>query len=201
MTSCQVACKAGDDDWYAFNYDPQFVLMSVTPGTTYQMKVRGYCEGYETWSDWSDPIEFAIPAGCVFAGYESDNWNDATSWLDGIMPSLSDNVAIEADVIVPNGCTAFANSIVFNSRGSNPTPTLTIADGGQMQCNENFRATMKKSINAYPATEGNRAGYYLISSPLKNPSGYVYDVLNLLTSQDGNPTYDYYKWDYRWSIY
>ncbi len=199
MTSCQVACKEGDDDWQAFNYDPQFVLMSVTPGTTYQMKVRGYCEDYETWSDWSDPIEFTIPAGCVFTGYESNNWCDATSWLDEIMPSLSDNVAIEADVIVPNGCTAFANSIVFNSRGSNPTPTLTIADGGQMQCNENFRATMKKSINAYPATEGNRAGYYLISSPLKNPSGYVYDVLNLLTSQDGNPTYDYYKWDYRWN--
>ena len=199
MTSCQVACKAGDDDWYAFNYDPQFVLMSVTPGTTYQMKVRGYCEDHETWSDWSAPIEFTIPAGCVFAGYESDTWNDATSWLDEIIPSLSDNVAIEADVIVPNGCTAYANNIVFNSRGSNSTPTLTIADGGQVQCNNKFWATMKKTIAAYPAEEGNKAGYHLIASPLRNPSNYVYDVLNLLTSQDGNPTCDYYKWDFRWN--
>ncbi len=199
MTSCQVACKVGDDDWYAFNYDPQFVLMSVMPGTTYQMKVRGYCEDHETWSDWSAPIEFTIPAGCVFAGYESDTWNDATSWLDEIIPSLSDNVAIEADVIVPNGCAAYANSIVFNSRGSNPTPTLTIADGGQVQCNDKFWATMKKTITAYPTEEGNKAGYRLIASPLKNPSNYVYDVLNLLTSQDGNPTYDYYRWDFRWN--
>ncbi len=200
MTSCQVACKAGDDDWYAFNYDPEFVLMSVTPGTTYQMKVRGYCEDHETWSDWSEPIEFNIPAGCVFAGYESDHWNDATSWLNEIMPSLSDNVAIEADVIVPNGCTAYANSIVFNSRGSNPTPTLTIADGGQVQCNANFKATMMKTINAYPATEGNRAGYYLIASPLKNPTYYANTpsdiAMNLLTTENGTPTYDFYKWDY-----
>lgn len=203
MTSCQVACKEGDDDWYAFNYDPQFVLMSVMPGTTYQMKVRGYCEDHETWSDWSDPIEFTIPAGCVFAGYESDHWNDATSWLNEIMPSLSDNVAIESDVIVPDGCIAYANSIVFNSRGSNPTPTLTIADGGQMQCNENFRATMKKTITAYPATEGNRAGYYLIASPLKNPTYYANTpsdiAMNLLTTENGSPTYDYYKWDYKWN--
>lgn len=199
MTSCQVACKAGDDDWYAFNYDPQFVLMSVTPGTTYQMKVRGYCENNAIWSDWSDPIVFTIPAGCVFAGFESNHWNDATSWLDEIMPSLSDSVAIEADVIVPNGCTAYANSIVFNSRGSNPTPTLTIADGGQVQCNNKFWATMKKTIAAYPAEEGNKAGYHLIASPLRNPSNYVYDVLNLLTSQDDNPTCDYYKWDFRWN--
>lgn len=203
MTSCQVACKEGDDDWYAFNYDPQFVLMSVMPGTTYQMKVRGYCEDHETWSDWSDPIEFTIPAGCVFAGYECDHWNDATSWLNEIMPSLSDNVAIESDVIVPDGCIAYANSIVFNSRGSNPTPTLTIADGGQMQCNENFRATMKKTITAYPATEGNRAGYYLIASPLKNPTYYANTpsdiAMNLLTTENGSPTYDYYKWDYKWN--
>ncbi len=203
MTSCQVACKAGDDDWYAFNYDPQFVLMSVTPGTTYQMKVRGYCEDHETWSDWSDPIEFSIPAGCVFAGYESNHWNDATSWLDEIMPSLSDSVAIEADVIVPNGCTAYANSIVFNSRGSNPTPTLTIADGGQVHCNVNFKATMMKTINAYPATEGNRAGYYLISSPLKNPTYYANTpsdiAMNLLTTENDTPTYDFYKWDYSWN--
>ena len=203
MTSCQVACKEGDDDWQAFNYDPQFVLMSVTPGTTYQMKVRGYCEDHETWSDWSEPIEFNIPAGCVFAGYESDHWNDATSWLNEIMPSLSDNVAIEADVIVPNGCTAYANSIVFNSRGSNPTPTLTIADGGQVQCNANFKATMMKTINAYPATEGNRAGYYLIASPLKNPTYYANTpsdiAMNLLTTENGSPTYDFYKWDYSWN--
>ena len=203
MTSCQVACKAGDDDWYAFNYDPQFVLMSVTPGTTYQMKVRGYCENNETWSDWSAPIEFTIPAGCVFAGYESDTWNDATSWLDEIIPSLSDNVAIEADVIVPNGCTAYANSIVFNSRGSNPTPTLTIADGGQVHCNVNFKATMMKTINAYPATEGNRASYYLISSPLKNPTYYANTpsdiAMNLLTTENDTPTYDFYKWDYSWN--
>ena len=203
MTSCQVACKEGDDDWYAFNYDPQFVLMSVTPGTTYQMKVRGYCENNATWSDWSATIEFTIPAGCVFAGYESDHWNDATSWLNEIMPSLSDNVAIESDVIVPDGCIAYANSIVFNSRGSNPTPTLTIADGGQVHCNVNFKATMMKTINAYPATEGNRAGYYLIASPLKNPTYYANTpsdiAMNLLTTENGSPTYDFYKWDYSWN--
>ena len=203
MTSCQVACKVGDDDWYAFNIDPQFVLMSVTPGTTYQMKVRGYCENNATWSDWSATIEFTIPAGCVFAGYVSDHWNNASSWLNEIMPSLSDNVAIEADVIVPDGCIAYANSIVFNSMGSNPMPTLTIADGGQVHCNVNFKATMMKTINAYPAAEGNRAGYYLISSPLKNPTYYANTpsdiAMNLLTTENGTPTYDFYKWDYSWN--
>ncbi len=187
------AIKVNEGAWIETQpIDPQFSGFSVTPGYSYQVKVSGYCSNYEAWSEWSEPISFAIPEGCVFVGYESNDWDDATSWLNGI-PTLSDNVALEANVTVPVGYIAYANSIERNDK------TITIEDGGQMQCNENFTATMKKTINAYPATEGNRAGYYLISSPLKNPSGYVYDVLNLLTSQDGNPTYDYYKWDYRWN--
>jgi len=198
------AIKVNEGAWIETQtINPQFSGLSVTPGYSYQVKVSGYCSEHETWSEWSEPVSFAIPEGCVFVGYESNDWNDATSWLNEIMPSLSDNVAIESDVIVPDGCIAYANSIVFNSRGSNPTPTLTIADGGQVHCNVNFKATMMKTINAYPATEGNRAGYYLIASPLKNPTYYANTpsdiAMNLLTTENDTPTYDFYKWDYSWN--
>lgn len=191
------AIKVNEGAWIETQpIDPQFSGLSVTPGYSYQVKVSGYCSEHETWSEWSEPVSFAIPEGCVFVGYESNDWDDVTSWLNGI-PTLSDDVALEANVTVPSGYIAYANSIEENEK------TLTIEDGGQVQCNANFKARMMKTINAYPATEGNRAGYYLISSPLKNPTYYANTpsniAMNLLTTENDSPTYDYYKWDYSWN--
>ena len=192
----QLGVKENDGEWMVTSWGEQYNAFNVTPGSTYQVKMRGYCGDYEVWSDWSEPISFTIPAGCVFVNAdETNNWMIGGNWLAGTLPTLQDNVAIEDDVTVPNGYTAYANSISFNTIGNNPTPVLTIADGGQVQCNENFTATMKKTIVPYPQTE-HVQGYYLIASPLKSEGHYYTQVKNLLTVQDGNPTYDFYQWKY-----
>ncbi len=129
-----------------------------------------------------------------FLGTTDDDWSVAANWEPEVAPTLTQNVILYANVTIPNGCVAEANSIT--GTGTEPGAfTLTINDGGQLKHNNSgVRATVKKHIVGYG--EGNthtRNGYYLISNPMNTnistTSTPNYESTGILAG-----TYDYYSW-------
>lgn len=163
-------------------------LTGLLPNTDYRVQVKSECS--PEWPDLSVYASFKTEDYCVFTDASGDGyWDNAQNWAGGI-PTIQDDVVLEADVTIPSSYVAKANSIDNNGHA------ITIEDVGELQCNNQFSAIMKKTILPYPPTP-HVQGYYLIASPLKNP---IYNPgsndLNLLTTQDGNPTYDFYQWKY-----
>lgn len=112
-----------------------------------------------------------------------------------IMETASGNINLSGPSIVPSGSTLNMGSYSLNNGLG--ASRFIIEDGAQVKCNNSFNATMKKTIEAYPAEQGNRAGYYLIATPLSNNAGYSgTGALNLLTEENGNLTYDFYQFSY-----
>ena len=167
-------------------------LTGLTHNTTYLAKVKSNCSSAE----WSYNIEFTtLPDGTiVFTNDNGDgNWGTEDNWIPAGIPTLTNDVIIRANATIGSTCVAEANSITYEG---SPTPTLTIADGGQLQTSSNVTATVKKNIEAYtiPETtddEHKANGYYLISSPVfeaSNPSS-----CGMITTASN---YDLYQWDY-----
>lgn len=169
-------------------------LTGLLPNTDYRVQVKSECS--PEWPDLSVYASFKTEDYCVFTDASGDGyWDNAQNWAGGI-PTIQDDVVLEADVTIPSSYVAKANSIDNNGHA------ITIEDVGELQCNNQFSAIMKKTILPYPPTP-HVQGYYLIAAPMKgNQIGYNnnagYRVWNLLTTDidSGNPTYDFYKWDY-----
>ena len=169
-------------------------LTGLLPNTDYRVQVKSECS--PVWPEQSAYASFKTEDYCVFTDASGDGyWDNAQNWAGGI-PTLQKNVILEANVTIPSSYVAKANSIDNNGHA------ITIEDVGELQCNNQFSAIMKKTILPYPPTP-HVQGYYLIAAPMKgNQIGYNnnagYRVWNLLTTDidSGNPTYDFYKWDY-----
>ena len=117
-------------------------------------------------------------------------WETANNWRPVGVPTLDENVTIQADVTIGAGVLAKANDI---SREFGHT--ITIEDGGQLiHNNEGVTATMKKNITGHGGD--NNGGWNFIASPIST-SVHPYPV-GLITDDNSNPnnlTYDFYYFD------
>ena len=113
------------------------------------------------------------------------NWNDASCWENGEMPtSASDNVLIRAAAVIPSGCSAVCGTIEFDGNGA----SITIEDGGALKHNNSgVNATVKKHIEPY--TEGERDQWNLMAVPCVEEI-YCYYINNLISGD-----YDLYYFD------
>ena len=133
-----------------------------------------------------DNISITVPPTANTNG----NWNNAATWATGAVPSSSANVVILSDVTIPNGYTATANNITI-AGGS-----LTIADGGQLICNNAVEATVHKTIAAW--NTGLTGGWYFIASPINVNNLAPTNVTNMISdanAANGDRTYDLYSLD------
>ena len=131
------------------------------------------------------------------------NWNDASHWLGGVLPSPEDEAFIDAPcqlnqnvevaaLTITEGQTLTLQSgkkLTVSGTLTNTLPEgLVINDGAQLVHNtENVCATVKKSIAGY---NNDRGKYHLITNPLTSAVNPETASVNHLTS--GN--YDLYYW-------
>ena len=161
-----------------------YELTGLTAGTAYEWQVKGICD--DTESGWASSSFSTIDEGFktfITAGA----WDVDANWFPEGVPTIEDQVSIEAAATIPAGVVATAKRVDLNG-GS-----ILIKDGGQLkQGAATLRVTVEKEITAY----GNNKGYYyFISSPfsgrtLYEESGTWSRVDNLF---DGE--YDFYAFD------
>ena len=118
-------------------------------------------------TDWALNSPSGIPEG--WTTYEhifqtAGDWDVATNWNSGTVPTAGSNVVIAANVMVPSEYVADAGS-VFIEEGN----TLTIADGGQLKHSNEVQGTIQKFITGYGDVT-NPGGYYLLGAPINMDS-------------------------------
>ena len=86
-------------------------------------------------------------------------WDNLSDWTPAGLPSASDDIYINNSITIEDDVIANAHNITLGPNGS-----LTIADGGQLICNNSVTATFKKEITAYTQAAG-KDRYYLIANP------------------------------------
>ena len=129
------------------------------------------------------------------------SWDDPSMWrtgngkASGGLPTINDNVLINAKVMIPEGFVAQVNKIELNidtvqvdRSGINKYGSLVIADGGQLKVNNPVGATMQKAIAGYGRGGSN---WILIAPPvveaLKPESDSIGGIIE--------GTYDLYSFD------
>ena len=152
-------------------------INGLMPATEYEWQVRGMdCDGSGTYTDWSAMHYFTTDTPPIFIS--NGNWNDASHWNTGTVPDAGSDVIIQADVIVPAGYIAVANTVNLDG-GS-----ITVADGGQLRHHtHNLMVTMKKSIVGY-GDANNQNNYYLLAFPFLN-----YQVPTDIAANEGSDLY------------
>ena len=122
------------------------------------------------------------------------NWNVSANWRGNSVPADGSDVVIRAKCTIPNGVVVQSNGITIGENGA-----LTIADGGQLICNNELNATVEKNIEAYTISQNLGAilsdSWYLIASPITEdytPTGSMlentYDLYRL-----NNTAWENYK--------
>ena len=165
-----------------------YAASNLEPNTPYAWQVKSDCGDFQ--SNWVSSFFKTKDDALVFA-YEGD-WDDLENWEDAegnaatALPTLNNNVRIDADAEIPAGVVAQANKITIGE-GS-----ITVKDGGQLkQSSATVKVTMEKEITAYGESEGN---YYFIASPFSGRTLYGDSdwnhVENMLTGE-----YDLYAFD------
>ena len=110
------------------------------------------------------------------------NWNETGNWSNGLLPTASTNVVIQANATIPSGCLAEAGAVMIDNG-----KTLTIADGGQLvHGNAGLMATIKKGITGVgDSWSSDNDGWHFIASPMVNDTiallmlGQFYDLYRL----------------------
>ena len=127
-------------------------ITGLTANTDYEVQVGSECY------NWSEAVAFSTMAEGKYFIDEGD-WCEAGSWVPNSLPTLADNVTLNANATVASGCVAEANSIDLNGN------TLTIEDGGQLHHNnDGVHATVEKNITAY--TTNSSDGWHFIAHPM-----------------------------------
>ena len=150
--------------------------------------------GYSLMLDSDNNIEIYKP----FLWNNTDTWDGTIATdLSGNLPTASTDLIINRAVKIPNGYTAYADNITFGTYGS-----IIIEDGGQFITGKPVAVSGRKNVVA--AKAGNKTGWYLISSPVNNPS--IKNNTNLITEDAySDPTYDLYRYnevkDLQWENY
>ena len=110
------------------------------------------------------------------------SWNVAGNWRPASIPSVEEDVVINANCVIGNEVVGKANNITVNSG-----KTITIEDGGQLQhSNTGVVATLQKSITGYTNTNG-KDNYNLMALPF---ASYTFAGSPFVTG-----TYDLYTFD------
>ena len=138
-----------------------YTITGLNANKDYAVRVRKVCGDDDGESSWSGTCFSTRIKAFTTAG----DWANACNWSPKGVPTINDNVVICADAIIGSGCVAQAHQITFEGT---PTPTLTLADGGQLVCDNPANVTVQKTIKAYSAATGpgNTDGWYFIASPV-----------------------------------
>ena len=161
-----------------------YELTGLTANMPYEWRVKGICGTEET--TWATSSFSTIPEGFktfITAG----DWDVAANWFPVGVPTIEDEVSIEAAATVPAGVVASAKRAVLNG-GS-----ILVKDGGQLkQGAATLSITMEKEITGYGEGDGN---YYFIASPFGGRTQLAYNaswshVLNVTSGE-----YDLYAFD------
>ena len=164
------------------------MTLNLEYGKAYDARVMAEC------SDYSEPINFTTDAHKRFT--TEGDWNVADNWTPAGVPTINDDVTIEAAASITEA--AYANNITIEG-GS-----ITIEDGGQLvHNNAGVTATVKKHIDPWTIelNEGDAKadGWYFISNPLT--TSITPSVENGLLAEG----YDLYDWyattDLEWHNY
>jgi len=147
-------------------------------------------------------IAFSTPIPAVtFTG--SGSWNDASNWENSTLPTETDAVVIDGNVLV-------SDEVTVNSLSINEGKSVTIQDGGMLivtgeivntgydaliieaggqiiQSNENVAATFKKNIVNPSSWSNPESGWQFISSPMLDAATEGFESI------EGD--YDLYKFD------
>ncbi|MBP5536433.1 MAG: leucine-rich repeat domain-containing protein [Bacteroidales bacterium] len=127
--------------WHDRTYSSSGVYYWITPATSYI----------------GDSVQLLYLSVNQCVAFKSDgNWNDSTKWSTGEVPGSGDDVLVVADATIPDGCTAYVNSISIDG-GS-----ITIADGGQLLATNSVPVTVQKEVSA--------ATWHAIAAPVNNNS-------------------------------
>ena len=167
------------------NWVSTFVILSLDDyrGQDVSVKFQYESVSYGDWSVYDVRLGVGLPMEYANIFETEGEWNNPSNWSTGALPTIEQDVLLMAPATVPSGALAFANSITsVYGEGS-----VTIADGGQVNCNNDFEGTIQKNIAGYGNGQGN---WYLISLPY---DGYYLKpemVENLLENE-----YDLYYFD------
>ena len=150
-------------------------LTGLVSETTYEWQVRNDCDSIVEWSEIA-----------TFTTQEVIYWNDSTDWT---VPEEYADVTIPENttVIVPNGFTAYADTITFGENAS-----ILIENGGELYHSNEVPVTMQLAYNPnYTSSkdgETEYGEYRLIAAPV-NPGVPVSSTG--LVPESTDPNYDY----------
>ena len=175
--------------------EQSFQLTGLTNGTKYDVRVKSNC----TNGEYCEPVSFTTLAegNMVFTNATNDGkWGNSGNWAPDRMPVLTDEVILRANATIESGCVAEADKITFEGT---PTPTLTIADGGQLITNTAVNAKVQKVINAHGATV-EEGGWNFIALPINsslnpNYADLITDTYGATIPTGQSATYDLYKFN------
>ena len=182
--------ESSGGDWtdVAVTENP-YTLTGLNNNTGYQISLKASCGGDE----YSNAITVFVTTALGNQFITDGNWNEAANWSFNEVPSAGEVVYIAATAVVPNGCIAEVNTINMLSGGS-----LTIADGGQMKCDNPFSGVIEKDIVGYGAENiDDNTGYYLIATPIQvsavqgnivpvEETDYLFDEMDLYWFNENN---------------
>ena len=189
--------ESSGGDWtdVAVTENP-YTLTGLNNNTGYQISLKASCGGDE----YSNAITIYVTTALGNQFITDGNWNVAANWSFNEVPSAGDVVYIAAAAVVPDGYIAEVNTINMLSGGS-----LTIADGGQMKCNNPFSGVIEKDIVGYGAENSDdHTGYYLIATPILHYAvqgnivpfaepGYLFDEMDLYWFDGNNEGEEWYN--------
>ena len=131
--------------------------------------------------------------------YVKDNDNGCIIYSD---TDISSDRTVSGSMNIHSGVVTVKNDIILTVTGTlynNKPANLMIEDGGQLICSNSVPATIQKNI-AGAGTETTATGWYLISSPISEPSIYSSSVANLITDS-GYDLFRYNETANQWQIY
>ena len=170
----RVTLDGGGYTWIEQTCDTNsYHITGLNANKDYAVRVRRVCGDGDGVSTWSGTFFTTCTKVFTTAG----DWATASNWSPEGVPTINDNVVISADATIGSGCVAQAHQITFEGT---PTPTLTLADGGKLVCDNPANVTVQKAIGAYSAATGpgNTDGWYFIASPISEaytPAGDMID--------------------------
>ena len=174
-------------EWIAIENveDETITIEGLEFGTKYDAQVKANCG-----DEYCDYVTFTTNALKRFT--TEGDWSVADNWTPAGVPTIEDNVSIEADATITDIATA--NVITING-GS-----ITIEEGGQLYHNNAVAVTLIKGIEGWnptldPEMEENNNGYALIASPVYQygSSPYLYRYVEGTGLNTGN--YDLYEFN------
>ena len=133
--------------------EENFTMTGLTANTNYEIKVKSNCGGI-----YSQVSFFTTQPNNTFT--TAGNWNTASNWSFGEVPTSTDDVVIQAECTIPSTCIAQANTITLDG-GS-----ITVEEGGQLVCSNSVEAILQKEVTGWDA--GNETGWITISTPVHN---------------------------------